>query len=96
MSPTLPLPPPEPVYATLPDAYGMVSVEGKANEDAYVACLNERTESGVITKSDSEGSFSLEIAAQLHDSLTLWQIIGSDHGRFTSVSVPTEEQAPQK
>ena len=74
----------------------MVTVEGKVNDDAYVACLNERTESGVITRSGPEGYFNLKIAAQVEDLLTLWQIIGSDFGPPRSYDVPSEEESDQQ
>jgi len=93
LSPTLPLPPPDDVSVTSPDSFGMVTVEGKVNDDAYVACLNERTESGVIEKSGPEGYFNLKIAAQAKDALTLWQIIGSDFGPPRSFEVPSEEES---
>jgi hypothetical protein len=73
----------------------MVTVEGRVNDDAYVACLNERTESGVITKSGAEGFFNLRIAAQVDDSLTLWQIIGQERGPYRSYDVPSEEESNQ-
>ncbi|MBN1653684.1 MAG: hypothetical protein JXA30_07900 [Deltaproteobacteria bacterium] len=66
------------------------------NDEAYVACLNERTESGIITKSKADGFFSLRINAQAKDALTVWQMVGSENGTFKPISVPGEQTANQQ
>lgn len=87
LSPTLPLPPPH-AEVNPPDTDGMVFVTGKALEQAYVACLNEDLEKGVITRSDSDGFYSLEVEGRVGDQLTLWQIRGTEHSQFTYLEVP--------
>jgi hypothetical protein len=74
----------------------MVTVKGQVTKDAFVACLNRRTESGVITKSKDLGYFSLKISAQVNDELELWQIISSQQGSSTSVVVGSEDAATQE
>lgn len=66
----------------------MVFVTGKSLEQVYVACLNEDLEKGVITKSDDEGFYSLEIEGREGDQLTLWQIRGAESSEFTYLTVP--------
>lgn len=92
LSPTLPLPPPDSVVVSPPDMNGLVAVEGQVRDEAYVNCLNERTEKGVIVKSSEFGFFRLEIEAQIHDDLTLWQTLGSKTGTFISATVPSADE----
>ena len=87
LSPTLPLPPPQ-ADVTAPNAQGLVFVTGRSLEDVYVACLNEDLEKGVITRSDNDGFYSLEIEGRVGDQLTLWQIRGAEHSELTYVKVP--------
>lgn len=89
-APTLPLPPPMALVEGPPDADGLVTVSGNAREGAFVGCLNERTETGVLVRSDPmTGDFSLRIAAESDDTLTLWQFEGTDPGGMqTTVVVP--------
>ena len=86
-SPTLPLPPPS-AEASPPSAAGIVSVTGQALEEAYVACLNEDLERGVIVRANGNGNFSLEINGQTGNKLTVWQIRGSESGNFAYLEVP--------
>ena len=97
LSPTIPLPPPDPdeVSVSSPDDFGLVTVKGKVLEEVYVSCLNERTDEGVITKSGPEGYFDLKIAAQVKDALTLWLTMGAEIGIPTTVVVPSEEESDQ-
>ncbi|HEY8428418.1 MAG TPA: hypothetical protein VIL20_08595 [Sandaracinaceae bacterium] len=89
-APTLPLPPPVALVEGPPDADGMVTVSGNARAGAFVGCLNESTEVGVIVRADVDtGDFSLRIAAEVGDGLTLWQFESTaPGGEQTHVIVP--------
>lgn len=78
-APTLPLPPPTALVSEL-SAEGTVTVTGDALPDAYVSCLNARTDDGVIVRTDGNGHYALEIAAAAGDTLSIWQHIGTDTG----------------
>jgi hypothetical protein len=87
-APTLPLPPPS-ALVEAPDASGMVTVTGEVTPGAFVGCLNERTERGIIVRSDPDsGAYSLRIEAEVGDDLGLWQIVGSDRGPTVYRQVP--------
>ena len=86
-APTLPLPPP--VAATsAPLADGTVTVTGEVIEGAFVFCLNERTETGVIVRADPAGSFTLSLPARVDDDLSVWQQVGNDRSPSTFLVVP--------
>lgn len=73
-APTLPLPPPLAVVEGPPDADGTVLVTGNARLGAFVGCLNEDTEVGVIVRADVDtGDFALRIPAEVGHALTVWQ-----------------------
>jgi len=87
-APTLPLPPPAALAATSPDpATGLVVVTGEVLPEAYVSCLNVRSEAGLIVRADATGRFRLEIAAQTGDSLLVWQQRGNDFGPYVELCV---------
>lgn len=90
-APTLPLPPPMALVEGPPDADGLVTVRGNAREGAFVGCLNERTEMGVLVRSDvMTGDFALRIAAEPDDTLSVWQFEGTDPGGMqTTLVVPS-------
>src|SRR5687768_16054319 len=73
-APTLPLPPPTALVEDPPDAMGLATVRGEARPGAFVGCLNNRTEAGVIVRADvDDGAYELRIPAEGEDLLTLWQ-----------------------
>ncbi len=79
-APTLPIPPPT-ALVEAPDAEGLVLVTGNARPGAFVGCLNERTEDGVIVRSDvASGDYSLQIRAASGDDLTIWQFESTGGG----------------
>jgi hypothetical protein len=86
-APTLPLPPPV-ALSSAPDAMGIATVTGRARPDAYVLCLNNATDAGVIGRADAAGDFSVRLPASVGDSLSVWQMEGSDSSPFTEVIVP--------
>lgn len=86
-TPTLPLPPPL-ASAGTPDEQGFALIEGQAHALAYVSVLNERTDSGVITRSDKDGNFKARIEAQVGDLLTIWQEVAGEIGELKQTSVP--------
>ncbi len=90
-APVLPLPPPTALVEAPPDATGIVTVTGNARPGAFVGCLNQRTEDGVIVHADlMTGDYTLRIAAEVDDSLTLWQFEAtSPGGEQTEVVVPS-------
>jgi hypothetical protein len=85
--PTLPLPPPT-ALSTAPDADGIVTVSGQVLGNAYVLVLNLDTDSGVIGRGDEAGAFTVRLAAQAGHTLEVTQMIGSQHGQVTAVTVP--------
>lgn len=90
-APTLPVPPPTALVEEPPGPDGIVTVRGNARPGAFVACLNERTEEGVIVRSDVvTGDYELRIAAVPDDLLTLWQFQATaPGGEQTQVIVPS-------
>jgi len=60
---------------------GMVTISGEARAGAFVGCLNENTEAGVIVRADPmSGAYTLRIAATTGDGVTLWQFQGTEPG----------------
>jgi hypothetical protein len=56
-------------------------VTGEARPGAFVGCLNERTEDGVIVRSDVvSGEYELTIPAVSGDDLTIWQFESTGGG----------------
>ena len=87
-TPTLPLPPPAALSVTPPDASGFVTVEGEALPEAFVFCVNEVTERGVIGRPDMDGRFTLVLEAEPTHYLRVWQEIGTDQGPKVPIEVP--------
>ena len=87
-APTLPLPPPSIAALEAPDAEGFVTVRGSARAGAYMFVLNEDTEEGVIGTAEDTGAFALRIAASTGETLTVWQMVGSQSGQLVSRVVP--------
>jgi len=87
VTPTLPLPPPV-ASADTPDEQGYALVQGEAHALSYVSILNERTDSGVITRADQEGKFRARIEARVGDLLTIWQEVAGEIGELKQTSVP--------
>lgn len=80
-APTLPIPPPTALVEGPPDAQGFVLVTGNARPGAFVSCLNERTERGVLVRADVDsGDYALRIEAIAGDDLTLWQLESTGGG----------------
>lgn len=87
-APTLPLPPPS-ALVEAPDVDGFATVTGEAQPGAFVFCVNERLESGVIVRADmTSGAYSLRIPAVANDTLVLWQEIGTEPGEKVERFVP--------
>ena len=59
-----------------------------ALDDAFVSCLNERTERGVIVRATSEGTYELRIAAEIGDDLSVWQHVGTERSPAEHEIVP--------
>ncbi len=89
-APVLPLPPPTALVEGPPAADGTVLVTGNARLGAFVGCLNEDTEAGVIVRADVDtGDYALRIPAEIGHSLTLWQFESTaPGGEQTHVFVP--------
>lgn len=85
-TPTLPLPPP--VASISSSMQGLVVVEGQVRSLAYVSVFNERTESGVITRADTEGYFAAEIEGLAGDTLNIWQEFDGETGERRQIVVP--------
>jgi hypothetical protein len=91
-APTLPLPPPTALVEGPPDVDGIVTVSGEARPGAFVGCLNQNSEVGVIVRADViTGAYSVRMAAEFEDTLSLWQFEGtSSGGQQIDVVVPRE------
>lgn len=80
-APTLPIPPPTALVEGPPDAEGLVLVTGNARPGAFVSCLNQRTEEGVVGRADVDsGEYALRIRAAIGDDLTIWQFESTGGG----------------
>lgn len=80
-APVVPLPPPTALVEAPPDMDGIVTVSGTARAGAFVLCLNEETEQGVIVRADpTSGDYVLRISAMSGDVLVLWQNDGGEEG----------------
>src|SRR5687767_15754037 len=88
-APTLPLPPPVADVGTV-DMQGFALVSGEVNPLAYVFVFNERLETGVITRADDEGVFSVRIRAEPGDVLSVWQEADGVSGEQKAIAVPEE------
>lgn len=86
-APTLPLPPPTALVAT-PDADGFVTITGMAREGAVVMVFNESRDVGVIVVADDIGGYTARIEASIGETLTIWQMVGSDTSQLLSREVP--------
>lgn len=89
-APTLPLPPPAVSMLGAPNMQGLVQLVGDAPARSYVSAFNSRTESGVITRADDQGRFTIEIEAAEGDFLTLWVERDGETGERVDVQVPGE------
>jgi hypothetical protein len=90
---TTPLPPPEVTLVGKADSDGMVTVTGFALEGASVGVVNDRTLSGVITTSPSDGcrsvcEFTVKLAAEGGDTLRVWQFFETESAQ--EVPVPKD------
>jgi hypothetical protein len=86
-APTLPLPPPV-ADVGVPDMQGLALVSGEVHPLAFVFVFNERLESGVITRADEEGVFSVRVRAEPGDVLSIWQEAEGITGEPRSIAVP--------
>ncbi|WP_437787118.1 hypothetical protein [Sorangium sp. So ce1097] len=98
LSPTLPLPPPEPADTMRPsDAEGKWLISGNCTPGARVSVFNERTQRGVIEDDvDGNGRYHVEIEAELCDTLLVWQELqeGSDAQDSEAQRFVVEERTP--
>ena len=79
-APVLPLPPPV-MLVEAPDAAGNVAITGEARPGAFVACLNENTEVGVIVRADpATGAFATSLPADVGHEIRGWQFESTDGG----------------
>ncbi len=89
-TPTLPLPPPNALVETPPDASGMVTVRLSALEPgALVFVYNERLERGVIGRADAGGEAVLRLQAAAGDALLVWQQFDDRSSTPRTVLVPS-------
>ncbi|WP_437594548.1 hypothetical protein [Sorangium sp. So ce1000] len=98
LSPTLPLPPPEPADTIRPsaDREGVWQISGNCSPGARVSLFNERTQRGVIEDdTDGNGRYHIEIEAQLCDTLLVWQKLEGTGGEESEAqSFLVEERTP--
>jgi hypothetical protein len=89
---TVPLPPPIVESLSLPNEDGLVRVRGLAHEGASIGVMNEATQEGVVVTShetgcDSSCAFEAHIAAEVGDTIRVWQFFETESSRH--VEVPT-------
>ncbi|MDI3283377.1 hypothetical protein [Polyangium sp. 15x6] len=90
LSPTLPLPPPEPPDFIAPqaEAPGMWTISGPCLEGAIVIVFNERTgEGAVVEDRDRDGRYEVQIAGELCDLAWVAQDLGEDESARTTFVV---------
>lgn len=86
-APTLPLPPPT-ALVSAPDEDGFVEVSGVSRPLAIVMGFNEDRRAGVIAEAGEDGAYSLRIQASIGETITVWQMVGSDTSQLVSRVVP--------
>jgi hypothetical protein len=88
-APVLPIPPPTALVEGPPGPDGTVLVRGNARPGAFVGCMNEVREQGVIVRANvTTGDYALRIEADEGDELRVWQFEATSPGgepRFISV-----------
>ncbi|MDC0747062.1 hypothetical protein [Polyangium mundeleinium] len=87
LSPTLPLPPPEPPDAISPQAAtpGLWTISGPCLEGAIVIVFNERTGMGAVVEDrDRDGRYEVAIEAELCDLAWVAQDLGEDESARTT------------
>ncbi|WP_437683715.1 hypothetical protein [Sorangium sp. So ce131] len=100
LSPTLPLPPPEPADTMRPsaEAEGVWQISGNCMPGARVSVFNQRTQRGVIEDdTDGNGRYHVEIEADLCDVLVVWQeLVNEGNGEEQSEpqAFVVEERTP--
>lgn len=87
-APSLPLPPPAALVSAPDPATGLATVDANVLSNAYVLCLNDRTDRGVIERADDSGRSVFQIAAVGGDTLSIWQQVGDDLGPPRQFVVP--------
>ena len=87
-APPQPLPPP-PALVSTPHADGVVTVEGVARGGAIVMAFNEERRQGVIGEAGDDGMYTLRVEASIGETITVWQMVGSDTSQLLSRTVPS-------
>lgn len=78
-APSLPLPPPAALVSAPDPVTGQVTIDAQVLSNAYILCLNDRTDRGVIERADDMGHSVFTINdAIVGDSVSIWQQVGSD------------------
>ncbi len=73
-SPTVPIPPPELIIVEAPNEEGFSQVTGEpgaAEEDDVVLVFNKNLGEGVMTMAKEDGSFEVEIEAEIGDKISV-------------------------
>lgn len=89
LSPTLPLPPPEPQVSP-PDAGGEARLQGTVPPNALAQAINTRTNRIAGQVTDQTGRYDFTIQAQIGDELTFYYIKGGEESMFVTVKVPAK------
>ncbi len=89
LSPTLPLPPPEPPDTISPEAApGTWTLSGPCLAGALVIVFNERTGEGVVVEDrDRDGRYEIQLEADLCDLAWVAQALGEDESARTTFVV---------
>ncbi|RLB54365.1 MAG: hypothetical protein DRJ42_09315 [Deltaproteobacteria bacterium] len=87
-TPTLPLPPPAFLTATVPNADGLVTITGEVLPEAWVYVINLDLEEGIIKRSEVDGTFTVQIPADPGHYISIFQESGAERGPPFEIRVP--------
>jgi hypothetical protein len=96
LSPTLPLPPPDPPAVTAIDTEGNVTLHGtpgSVDAGSLVNAFNQNTGHGVIERADGVGAYTIVIGASVGDTIALWQEVGNETSSPTLVTIKPQDKA---
>lgn len=84
LSPTLPIPPPDPPDSMHATAAGLWQIAGDCSPGALVTVLNERTGRGAVVEDKAQtGRYVLEIAAEMCDPAWVMQEVDQERSGQT-------------
>jgi hypothetical protein len=78
LSPTLPLPPPSEPTVSGPDEAGLVQLQGRAPATSWIFAINRASQLGTFKAVEADGSYGLELRAEIGDQIVLWYEINGE------------------